>query len=194
MLVVVSVAAAVINALSSLVFAAELRFVAAVGVLGDALSLALLLVVVAAEMVGGRLAWVSEVFAANGVLVLAAAFSRIVTFGVLDDCVSFTAVGNVFSEVFQICQSIITAILSMAAKLRVSVFSIVRAITEAEIVVGYAIIIAVGLIFLAAPVVAVEDFVFSRGVVGGVARVVSSAFAAVFRVLLTAVAFWNTSV
>ena len=168
LLVGVSIAAAVFNALSTLVFTVEFGFVAAVVILWDAFSLALLLVVVTAEVVFSRLAWVVEVLATDVILVLAAAFSWEVSIRVGDDSVEFAAVWFVFSEIFQIGGIGITAVLSMAAKFReFVVIIIVWAIAEAKVVVRSAFIFAVGLIFSAAPVVAVEDFVFSGGVVGG---------------------------
>ena len=168
LLVVVGVTAAVFNALSTLVFAVEFGFVAAVVILWDTFSLAFFLVVVTAEVVVSRLARVFEVLTADVILVLAAAFSWEVSIRVGDDSVEFAAVWFVFSEIFQIGGIGITAVLSMAAKFReFVVIIIVWAIAEAKVVIRSAFIFAVGLIFSAAPVVAVEDFVFSGGVVGG---------------------------
>ena len=156
LLVVVSIAAAVFNASSTLVFAVEFGFVAAVVILWDTFSLALLLVVVAAEVVFSRLAWVIEVLATDVILVLAAAFSWEVSIRVGDDSVEDTAVWFVFSEVFQIGGIGITAILSVAAKFRELVVAIVvGTVAEAKVVVRSALIFTVGLIFLTAPVVAV---------------------------------------
>lgn len=163
--VIISVTAAVFNALSSLVLAVEFRLVTAVVVLRDALSLALLLVVVTAEMVGGGLAWVGEVLTADVVLVLAAAFGWEVSVRVGNDGVELAAVWFVFSEVFQIGGISITAVLSMAAKFRELVFFVVGSVAEAEVVVGSAFVFTIGLVFSAAPVVAVEDFIFTSGVV-----------------------------
>ena len=125
LLVGVSIAAAVFNALSTLVFAVEFGFIAAVVILWDTFSLALLLVVVAAEVVFSRLAWVIEVLATDVILVLAAAFSWEVSIRVGDDSVEFAAVWFVFSEVFQIGRVSFTTVLSMAAKFREFVVVIV---------------------------------------------------------------------
>ena len=125
LLVVVGITAAVFNALSTLVFAVEFGFVAAVVILWDTFSLAFFLVVVTAEVVISRLAWVFEVLTADVVLVLAAAFSWEVSVRVGNDGVEDAAVWFVFSEVFQIGRVSFTTVLSMAAKFREFVVVIV---------------------------------------------------------------------
>lgn len=156
LLVTVSITAAVFNTFASLVFAVEFRLVAAVVVLWNTFSLAFFLVVITAEVVSGRLARVSKVLTADVILILTAAFSWEVGIRVGNNSVELAAEWFLFSEVFQIGGIGITTILSMATKFRVFiVVVVVWSIAEAEVAIGSALIFTIGLIFFAAPVVAV---------------------------------------
>ena len=167
-------------------------------ILGPALSIAIDFVIqIAAEVVGFGLTMVIEIWAASGILIFAAALGLIFVKNVSSNAAERNVIGHVI-EVDLTCITAIstnTAEFGVLACLVVTIFILVgvrssRSISMSEIIIRKALILAVGFIIIAAPIVAVENSI-SSGIVVGVIWVVVFSSATVLVVKGAAVTLKN---